>query len=63
MVIDGRRHDYPGRFNERAVMISAPSQTVFMAAISDILQAANIDRLEGIHIVLPDDSVTKLFPS
>jgi hypothetical protein len=63
VVIAGRRNHYPGRFNERAVMISAPSQTVFMAAISDILQAAKIDQLDGIHIVLPDDSVTKLFPS
>ena len=63
VVIADRHNHYPGRFNERAVMISAPSQTVFMAAISDILQAANIDNVDGIHIVLPGDSVTKLFPS
>jgi hypothetical protein len=34
---------------------------VFLPAINDILRSVNIDPLDGIHIVLPNDTVTKPF--
>jgi hypothetical protein len=60
--IANRQALYPGVNHGRAVMVSATSEGAFSSALVDILETAEIDKINGFHLVLPDATIAKILP-
>ena len=58
--IADRQALYPGANNGRAVLVSASSEDAFSSALMDILETAEIDKINGFHLVLPDATIEKI---